>query len=130
MQILRIKSTADSGSQFDILDVPLPDSYDDGLGHRFLLSRAFDAEGVVVQVPAGVVQDLHPAPRRQLVVVLAGTLEVETTEAEVRSWGPGEMLLADDVASRGHRSRALDGPLTLLYLRLPEAFQLEDWIRG
>ena len=129
MQIARVKPTADGGTQFEVLDVPFPDAYDDGLGHRFLLSRTFDATGVIVQVPAGVVQDLHPAPTRQLVVVLSGTLEVETTGGEVRRWGPGEFLLADDVASKGHRSRALDGPLTLLYLRLPEAFRLEDWIR-
>jgi hypothetical protein len=29
MQIARIKPTADGGSQFDIVDFPLPDSYDD-----------------------------------------------------------------------------------------------------
>jgi quercetin dioxygenase-like cupin family protein len=129
MQIVRIEPTADGGSLFETLDVPFPDSYDDEFGHTFRLTRAFDANCVVVQIPAGVVQDWHPPPRRQLVVVLAGMLEVETTGGEVRSWGPGEIVLADDVASKGHRSRAVGGPLTLMYLRLPEAFQLEDWIR-
>lgn len=127
MQIVRFKPTAAGGSQFETLEVPFPGTRDDDFGHTFRLSREFDANGIVVEIPAGTVQDWHPAPTRQLVVVLKGDLEVETTEGEVRRWGPGEIALADDVASKGHRTRVLGGAATLLFLRLPESFRLDDW---
>jgi hypothetical protein len=46
--------------------------------------------------------DLHPAPRRQFVVVLQGAFEITTTAGDRQRFGPGDCLLADDVDSKGH----------------------------
>jgi hypothetical protein len=57
------------------------------------------------------------------VFVLSGTLEVETTEGEVRRWGQGSLLMADDTKGKGHRTRVLEGPAKLLFVRLPDDFR-------
>jgi hypothetical protein len=46
--------------------------------------------------------DLHPAPRRQLVIVLGGEFEITTTDGDHRRFGPGDCLFADDVEGKGH----------------------------
>ncbi len=41
------------------------------------------------QFPAGTVLDWHPAPRRQVVIVLSGELENEFRDGSVYRFGPG-----------------------------------------
>jgi hypothetical protein len=45
-------------------------------------------------------EDLHPAQRRRLVIVLRGGFEVDTTTGERRQFGPGCCLVVDDLNSR------------------------------
>jgi hypothetical protein len=47
-------------------------------------------------------QGWHTAPRRQIVVVLRGALEVTTTTGDCEQLEPGDCLLADDLDSKGH----------------------------
>ena len=61
-------------------------------------------------MPEGLNQDWHPASRRQLVIVLSGTVEVEASGGTKHRWSNGEMFLADDVGSRGYRTRTIGGP--------------------
>jgi hypothetical protein len=68
---------------------------------------------------SGLYQDWHPASRRQLLVVLSGTLEIETSDGEKHRCSSGEVFLADDVGSRGHRSRTIGGPARVLFVHLP-----------
>lgn len=57
----------------------------------------------------------HHAPRRQLIVVLRGVLEIETTLGARQRLVPGDVLLADDLGTKGHASRDVgDEPLALL----------------
>lgn len=58
---------------------------------------------------------MHDAPRRQFVIVLAGELEIVTTLGQQERLLPGDVLLADDVGSKGHLSRDVgDEPLSLM----------------
>jgi hypothetical protein len=50
---------------------------------------------------------LHPAPRRQLLAVIAGGWQVTTSRGEHRTFGAGDCFVAEDVSGHGHRSRAL-----------------------
>ena len=50
---------------------------------------------------------LHPAPARQIVIVIRGGIEVETSDGEIRQFGAGSLLLAEDVTGPGHITRAL-----------------------
>lgn len=65
--------------------------------------------------------DWHPAPRRQLVVTLAGQSEIELEDGRKLRLGPGHILLAEDTTGQGHISRA-DGSQDRLslYLYLPD----------
>jgi hypothetical protein len=74
-------------------------------------------------------QDLtyHVAPRRQLVVNLYGAVEIETGLGEVRRFGPGDILLADDRTGRGHISRDVEGPRRNLFLPLPDDLDVSAW---
>jgi quercetin dioxygenase-like cupin family protein len=64
--------------------------------------------------PAGTVLDWHPAPRRQLVVILRGRLEVETSDGARREFGPGDARLIEDTRGRGHVTRILGEEAALL----------------
>ena len=58
---------------------------------------------------------VHNAPRRQFLVVLQGELEIETTLRQKERLRPGDVLLADDVGTKGHISRDVGAdPLMLM----------------
>ena len=58
---------------------------------------------------------VHHAPRRQFLVVLGGELEIVTTVGQQQRLRPGDVLLADDVESKGHVSRDVgEAPLMLM----------------
>jgi hypothetical protein len=46
----------------------------------------------------------HPAPDPRLIICLQGLSQQETTDGELRTFGPGDMFLTVDVEGRGHRS--------------------------
>ena len=60
-----------------------------------------------IRIPAGYRSDWHPAPRKQYVMVLGGTLEVEAGDGERREFTPGTVLLVTDTDLRGHRTNVL-----------------------
>ena len=62
----------------------------------------------------------HRAPRRQLVVVLEGVLEVETSDGQVERRGPGAVALAADVEGVGHISRVIEAPARFLMIPLAD----------
>ena len=57
--------------------------------------------------PAGWSGDWHPSPRKQILLILTGQIEVEVSDGESRLFGPGSILLSEDTAGKGHRSRVL-----------------------
>lgn len=61
----------------------------------------------------------HPAPRRQLVIILSGRLEIEAGDGSKRRFGPGDLLLADDLIGQGHISR-YSGDFRRVYIAMPD----------
>ncbi len=51
--------------------------------------------------------DWHTAPRKQYVITLSGTSEVEIGDGTRIQLHPGHILLAEDVSGQGHISRAV-----------------------
>lgn len=51
----------------------------------------------------------HNAPRRQYIINLEGSVEITTSDGESRVIGPGEIILAEDTAGKGHQSKAVAG---------------------
>jgi hypothetical protein len=60
-----------------------------------------------IGAPAGWDSPPHPAPARQWVVMVQGTVEATTTDGEVRRFGPGGAVLLEDTNGVGHRTRVL-----------------------
>ena len=120
MKIVRFTSASDSRSQFVEVDLPIDNASTDAFGNTVHRSAILPAQSTMVtEMPEGLYQDWHPASRRQLLVVLSGTLEVETSDGKKHRCGSGEVFLADDVGSRGHRTRTIGGPARVLFVHLP-----------
>ncbi len=81
-----------------------------------------DARGFFAQTRIEAYQRVaHPAPRRQFVVTLQGTLEFEVTNGDTFIIQPGILLIAEDVNGPGHTWRLKDGDAWhRLYIPLPQ----------
>src|SRR4029077_16286115 len=55
----------------------------------------------------GCVQDLHNAPRRQLIFLTSGILEIESSGGERFVCRPGDLIFAEDTQGKGHLPRSL-----------------------
>jgi hypothetical protein len=92
-----------SGAQW-LISQPLP------VGHvRF--------RRVTVEFP----DEPHVAPRRQLIVALAGEAQVEVSDGETRRFGPGSVILVEDTTGKGHRTRRIGDTIReTLFISLPD----------
>ena len=125
MRVTRFHTTADGGSAFDEVDIPVSAGAPDAWGNQLASSAPFASPAVrVFEAPAGAYQNWHNAPRRQLCVMLQGVWEVGTTDGEKRRWGPGEAFLPADVDGRGHTSAVIEGPVRILFVPLPDDLAL------
>jgi uncharacterized cupin superfamily protein len=57
--------------------------------------------------PPGVVQDWHPAPQRQFVIILSGQLQIGFEDGSTKVFGPGDARLVEDTTGKGHTTIAL-----------------------
>ena len=55
--------------------------------------------------PVGWYGKPHPAPKRQLLVFLSGTVEVTVGDGEIRLLNPGDSCLLEDISGEGHITR-------------------------
>ena len=60
--------------------------------------------------PADYWSDWHTAPRRQYIFILAGQMEIGVGDGTMRRFGPGDVVLADDLTGQGHTTRSLGVP--------------------
>ena len=128
MDITRFVATPDGGSRFEDMEIRCDNTRVDADGHTIRYSTPYSSPAVcIVELPAGLDQNWHQAPARQLVVVLSGTIEVRTTDDAVRRWHAGDAFIPSDVSGRGHRTRAVDGPVRLLFAPLPAGFSIASW---
>jgi hypothetical protein len=130
MKVTRFITTADGGSRFVQMDVPVSAPFTDEFGNVYTLSEAIHCTGVIAELPAGLDQDWHVAPSRQFVIVMTGAIEVQTTDGQIRRFSKGDLFMADDRQGRGHQTRVLDGPALLMFLKLSDEFDAERWTLG
>jgi quercetin dioxygenase-like cupin family protein len=50
----------------------------------------------------------HPAPKRQFMYLLKGTMEITVSDGETRRFEPGSIVLAEDTHGKGHSARRLE----------------------
>ena len=55
----------------------------------------------------GILQDWHPAPQKQFVIILSGQLEIGFEDGTKKIFGPGDARLVEDITGKGHTTIAL-----------------------
>ena len=115
MQVTRIYTGDDGESHFEELLIPLK-SYGPG---GFLSDPVAVNSVIFRETDSDYNLDFHPAPRRQYVVNLRGSVVLENGLGEKRLLGAGDILLAEDTTGRGHKSSAVDNePRECLFIPL------------
>ena len=102
MKIVRLYTGADNESHFEEIDIEL------SFNGRVETSGLQPAEGIVFRsAPPSHLSSYHPVPKRQYVITLSGQVEIETGDGTIRSFGPGDVMLAEDTTGRGHITRVI-----------------------
>jgi hypothetical protein len=105
--ITRLFADADGHARFDDIEIPLaPDMPPpDGMS----VSRPWAVSALLfARAPAGGSHPQQPEAQRQLVFGISGRVEV-ITGGEIRTFGPGDVLLVEDTEGFGHASRSSEG---------------------
>jgi len=111
MQIVRVYSGDDGESHFE--DVT-PDEM------AAIAKRLGDGDIQLNERQSPSFSDYHTAPRRQYVLHLLGAAEYETADGIKRQFGPGDILVAEDLSGHGHIARGL-GEVQRFILAIPLA---------
>jgi hypothetical protein len=100
--IVRIYTGQDGQTHFEDLPLPAAESHNVALqAGANLAFRCF---------PVDYWSDWHTAPRRQYIFILVGQMEIGIGDGTTRRFGPGDVVLADDLAGQGHTTRSLGVP--------------------
>jgi hypothetical protein len=102
MKIVRLYTGSDQKSHFEEIEMKF------GGNQPLLTTDSRAATSAVFRcAPAGLLLDRHPAPRRQFLVSLSGSWEIEASNGVKRIFKAGDVMLADDTTGEGHISRVL-----------------------
>ena len=117
MLITRVYTGSDGKSHFEDVEIELLDK-----GPMGSISYLWSAKGVLFRKVSGDYDlDFHNAPRRQFVVNLTGSVEIEVGDGTKRQLGAGSILLAEDTEGQGHISRSINGePRECLFIPLSD----------
>lgn len=105
MKITRIYTNEEGHSCFGEVDIPLKEA-----GSIGSLSDLFNVTGIIFRETPGDYDYLwHNAPRRQYLINLEGEVDCTVYGGETRRFGPGDVVLLEDIYGDGHCSKAVNG---------------------
>lgn len=94
MKFVRLYTGDDGQSHFEELDTSEVSA---------LFSKMHPATALVFKNdPASHLLDWHTAPRRQYCITLSGSVEIHVGDGTVKTFGLGEVFLAEDLTGQGH----------------------------
>lgn len=101
--VTRIYSDANGDSCFEEQQIPLNDA-----GAIGSLSGSLPVKGIIFrEVEPSYDYDFHNAPQRQYIILLEGSIQVETSLGEIRVFNAGDILFVEDISGKGHRTKNL-----------------------
>jgi quercetin dioxygenase-like cupin family protein len=92
-----------------------------GSGARTAVTPLVPVEGLIFRriVDPAISEEPHNAPYALFIITLAGAAEVTVSDGETRTFGPGDVVLAEDTTGKGHTTRdAGDTPRVTLFAPL------------
>ncbi len=121
MRVYRIFTKPSGESAIEIRRVPMT-------GAERPMSETFKVDSIFFrETPEGHVEDLHKAPRRQLIFLTSGLLELETSEGRRYLCRPGDLIFAEDRQGKGHITRSLRDVRGFVHVVVPEDFDVSRW---
>ncbi len=92
-------------------------------GHGTFVSELIDCHSVrLAETEPGGTYDWHPAPRKQYVITLTGSVEFTFGNGTVLVVNPGDIFLANDLEGVGHKWKIIGNePWRRLYVHLDKA---------
>ena len=112
MKITRIYAGPDGQSHFDEIEIPFETK--PGIGRQ---SESMKATEVFIRENKGRHEsDWHHLPKRQLVVLLEGELEVEISDGTQRRFSAGDVFLCEDTTGQGHKVRGMSRKTVVVQL--------------
>jgi hypothetical protein len=121
MRVVRIFTTATGDSAIEVREVPMS-------GASRPASQTFACREIFFrETPQGHVQDYHNAPRRQLIFLTSGILELEASDGARVVCRPGDLIFAEDVDGKGHITRSLRDLRGFVHVAMPDDFDVAGW---
>ena len=98
---VRIYSGDDGESHFEELELPEVEAETVPLkaGANMTFRRAVKGHS----------SNWHPGPRRQYVIIMRGHMDVGIGDGSTRRFGPGDIMLVEDLTGRGHDTQIVGG---------------------
>lgn len=129
MQYVRMYADADGESHFEDVEIPMESvttstGVSTSKGHSGALEGALtftrvDPSSTDPGSPSsGERGPWHPEPHSEFIVYLEGEVEIQVSDGEIRRFGPGKLLLADDTTGKGHRNRRLTPEMRSIFIPL------------
>jgi hypothetical protein len=121
MRIVRIFTTTSGDSAIEVREVPMN-------GAQRPMSDSFGCSSIFFrETPGGHVQDLHNAPRRQLIFLTSGILELESSAGRRFVCRPGDLIFAEDLQGKGHITRPLRDTRGFVHVAMAADFDVSRW---
>jgi quercetin dioxygenase-like cupin family protein len=103
--IIRLHTGTDQQSHFEDLQPQL-----EAQGDQSETAELIPGSGILIRrFAADRTNPWHHAPGRYAVFTLCGAVDIEIGDGSVRRLGPGDVLIAEDLAGQGHTTREV-GP--------------------
>ena len=121
MRVVRIFATEGGGSAIEVRRIPTT-------GDARPASKTFQCSSIFFrETPQGHVQDYHNAPRRQLIFLTSGILELEASDGRRTICRPGDLIFAEDVDGKGHITRSLRDVRGFVHVAMGEDFDVASF---
>ena len=121
MRLVRIYTKPNGASAIEVREVPM------STGER-PVSPTFQGGAMFFRETAeGHVQSYHTAPRRQLIFLTSGILEIESSDGHRYICRPGDLIFAEDTQGKGHITRSLRDIRGFVHVAMPDDFDVSQW---
>jgi hypothetical protein len=115
MKVTRLYTGNDGESHFEDIDYPLTE-----VEPAEWRSEIIKAEEVFFRNSGSNYDtDFHNSPRKSLVINLEGYVDITVGDGSKRRFGPGSIILCEDISGRGHKSCAVNNqPRESIFINL------------